>query len=133
MLETSCDRAHRSGLCRRTPSKRAIPVTQTDRAGAPDPAGITGYAYPWDAIVDPDFPDRERSPEVGRDAIAAAYHRVRAATRPTGTATPNRPSNRHRSLARPLPLAERHVRQHESPVPARRHRHRLHHSEISED
>ncbi|HEX2130839.1 MAG TPA: hypothetical protein VHH15_04710 [Actinophytocola sp.] len=41
---------------------------------------ITGHAYPWDVLGDPEFPDRAHAAGVSTVALAAAYHSVRAAT-----------------------------------------------------
>ncbi len=41
---------------------------------------VTGYAYPWDVLDDPDFLDRARDLGVDEIAIAASYHSTRAAT-----------------------------------------------------
>lgn len=61
---------------------------------------MTGHAYPWDVIGDADFAPRVRDLGVGRVALAASYHSVRAAT-------PLHPHHqvveaRHAALYRPI-------------------------------
>lgn len=41
---------------------------------------VTGYAYPWDVLGDPDFVDRVRDLGVDEVAVALTYHSARAAT-----------------------------------------------------
>lgn len=41
---------------------------------------MTGHAYPWDVLGDPDFADRVAGLGVSTVALAAAYHSTRAAT-----------------------------------------------------
>jgi hypothetical protein len=41
---------------------------------------VTGYAYPWDVLGDPGFPDRVGELGVDEVAVAVAYHSTRAAT-----------------------------------------------------
>jgi hypothetical protein len=41
---------------------------------------VTGHAYPWDVLGDPDFPDRVLGHGLEEVTLAAAYHSTRAAT-----------------------------------------------------
>ncbi|WP_412539388.1 hypothetical protein R8Z50_26540 [Longispora sp. K20-0274] len=41
---------------------------------------VSGHAYPWDVLGDPDFPARAADLGVGAVTLAAAYHSCRAAT-----------------------------------------------------
>ncbi len=41
---------------------------------------ITGHAYPWDVLGDPDFPARASDHGIDEITLACAYHAVRAAT-----------------------------------------------------
>ncbi|WP_263168264.1 hypothetical protein [Streptomyces sp. SCSIO ZS0520] len=61
---------------------------------------ITGYAYPWDVLDDPDFARRAVDLGVEEVAVALAYHSARAATphSPHGTSV----LARHAALYRPV-------------------------------
>lgn len=41
---------------------------------------LSGHAYPWDVLGDPDFPGRVLDLGIGDVTLASAYHAVRAAT-----------------------------------------------------
>jgi hypothetical protein len=61
---------------------------------------LVGYAYPWDVVGDPDFPDRVASHGITEVTLAASYHTARAAT-------PLHPEHqlvnaRHAALYRPV-------------------------------
>ncbi len=55
-------------------------MTATDRVRNSSSPQAVGYAYPWDVVGDPAFPDRVHGLGVSRVALAAAYHTTRAAT-----------------------------------------------------
>ncbi|WP_369203554.1 hypothetical protein [Streptomyces sp. PU-14G] len=61
---------------------------------------VTGYAYPWDVLGDPDFAARVRALGLDEVAVALAYHSTRAATpwSPHGSSV----VARHAALYRPL-------------------------------
>lgn len=61
---------------------------------------ITGYAYTWDVLDDPELPGRARQAGLDTVAVAASYHTTRAATpwRPGGTLV----DARHAALYRPI-------------------------------
>ncbi|UNT00495.1 hypothetical protein MMF93_31510 [Streptomyces tubbatahanensis] len=61
---------------------------------------VTGYAYPWDVLGDPDFTARASALGLDEVAVALAYHSTRAATpwSPHGTSV----VARHAALYRPL-------------------------------
>ncbi|MGY1439822.1 alpha-amylase family protein [Streptomyces reniochalinae] len=61
---------------------------------------VTGYAYPWDVLGDPDFTARASALGLDEVAVALAYHSTRAATpwSPHGSSV----VARHAALYRPL-------------------------------
>lgn len=62
---------------------------------------ITGHAYPWDVIGDPDFTARVRDHGIDEITLACAYHAVRAAT-------PLHP--RHQVITAPMSALYRTIR-----------------------